>query len=119
MYRTWPVVSLAVLFSSITLADGVTAKGTVTFISTETSGVFIQLQGASGSLVKADPDGCGRDYLFMLDKNNPGFMELYAALLSAYASSATTYLKLSGCNGAPGNTWPLMAYVVQGDYQAP
>jgi len=119
MHGMWIFALLAILSSSIVHADGVTGKGNITFLSTETSGVFIQLKNASGSLVKADPDACGRDYLFMLDKNHPAFNALYAALLSAYVANTSTYLKLSGCNGTPGNTWALISYVVQGDYQAP
>jgi hypothetical protein len=100
-------------------ADGTTATGTLTFVSTETTGVFIQLKSANGALITADPDGCGRNYMFMLDKNHPMFNALYAALLSAFSTGSPTFLKLSGCNGSTGNTWPLVSYVTQGQYQAP
>jgi hypothetical protein len=119
MLRRWVAALATFLFSSVALADGTTGKGTIVFLSAETGGVFIQIKGSTGNLAKADPDGCGRNYLFMLDKNHPTFNVLYAAILSAYATSSPMYLKLSGCSGASGNAWPLVSYATQGDYQAP
>ena len=101
------------------LADGVTAKGAITFLSAEVNGVFVQLKDTSGNLVIADPDGCGRNYMFMLDKNHTEFKTLYAALLVAYTNNNPVYFKLSGCAGTPGDTWSHISYVIQGDYQSP
>ena len=119
MNRLAFAVMTSLLLVSTAVADGVSGKGTITFVSSEVTGVFIQIKSASSTLIKADPDGCGRNYLFMLDKNNPLFTTLYAAILTAYASGAPTLVKLSGCAGTGGDTWPLISYVTQGDYQAP
>lgn len=100
-------------------ASGVTSTGNVSYITAEVNGVLIQLKDENNALVKSDPDGCGRNWLFMLVKNHPNYDALYSTILSSFAAGMPTKLKLEGCTAASPNGWPIISYVQVGEYTAP
>ena len=102
--------------SGLAWGSGVTAEGTISYLELNTNSVFVQKRDGAGNLIKTDPDSCGRDYGFQLSLSHPNFNALSSGLLSAYVSGKKVTLNLNGCAGTPGDTWPLISYVIFGSY---
>jgi len=106
-------MSILFLVSTQALAEGLTSVGTISYLAIETSIITIQLEDANNNIIKADPDGCGRDWAFILDKNHPRNNTLSAALMSAYHVKAPLKFKLVDC----AYLFPKVEYVMYGDYK--
>ena len=93
--------------SGSTFASGLTASGVITEISPGSAS--IRVSGLTGN-----PDSCTRANLFVLEYNNARYKELYAGLLTAYASGNNVRLFVNGCvNDGPLNLASIKSVILQ------
>lgn len=100
------LLSLAVASGS-TFAAGLTASGVITEITPGSAS--IRVAGLIGN-----PDLCTFPNLFVLEYTNARYKELYAGLLTAYASGNNVRLFVNGCvDDGPLNLADIKSIILQ------
>lgn len=88
------------LFGSV-LLGGTTAMASAWGQATTITGYYVYATGSAYIKVATpqNPDGCSSTQYVYLDTSQPFFKELYATVVSAYATGATVSVLYDGCVG--------------------